>query len=298
MLKDVLPDTIYSAISKVGLADISDIRIRVGSPITIYSYKNRFFLFPGGVCAKLNDSVIYATHFDIKYILSKISNNALYSINDDLVTGFVTLDNGVRVGVTGEIVSVLGVNKTIKNITSICIRIPHFIKNCSLDIFKYIVSNNQIKSTLIFSGPGMGKTTMLKDIIYQLDHRVPNVNIAVVDSRKELVTLDNGLKNVDVCRSADVSFAIESLVRSMCPSVIILDEISISNIEAIDYALTMGVSIIASMHARNIDDVKRKLAITNTNMLFDRFVCLDSDGDKFCKVSSIYNKDFSLVYYE
>ena len=295
MLKDILPDKIYMPLEIVGLSNITDIRIRQNKPITLFCDKEMYFLNLDNISQNITDFTIYATLFDIKYILDKLSNGALYSINDDLVKGFVTISGGIRIGFSGEMVVINGVSKTLNNITSLCIRIPHFIKNCSLLIYDMIASKSNIHSTLIYGKPGSGKTTMLKDMVYQLSLRSPKLNIVVIDSRRELVLQELNLHNVDVYYSSKVADAIESVVRSMCPDVIVLDEIMLGDVDYIYHASNLGVTIFATMHGSNIHNIKSRLKVGLDSLSFDRYVQLSSDN-RLGEVEVIYNKDFSPIY--
>jgi stage III sporulation protein AA len=295
MLKDILPDKIYKSLDKIGLSNITDIRIRQNMPVTIFSDKKMYFLNSDNISQNVTDFSIYATLFDIKYILDKLSNNALYSINDDLVKGFVTIEGGIRIGFSGEMVVVNGVSKTLKNISSLCIRIPHFIKNCSLSIYDMLVSKRYINSTLLYGKPGSGKTTMLKDIVYQLSCRHPELNIVVIDSRRELISQELRLHNVDIYYSSKVSEAIESVVRSMCPDIVVLDEITMGEIYDVYQASNLGVTIFATMHGSNISNVQSRLDTSSGRLSFDRYVELSSDS-MVGEVKAVYNKDFSPIY--
>ena len=295
MLKDILPDKIYKSLDKIGLSNITDIRIRQNMPVTIFSDKKMYFLNLDNISQNVTDFSIYATLFDIKYILDKLSNNALYSINDDLVKGFVSIEGGIRIGFSGEMVVVNGVSKTLKNISSLCIRIPHFIKNCSLSIYDMLVSKRYINSTLLYGKPGSGKTTMLKDIVYQLGFRHPELNIVVIDSRRELISQELRLHNVDIYYSSKVAEAIESVVRSMCPDIVVLDEITMGEIYDVYQASNLGVTIFATMHGSNISNVQSRLDTSYGRLSFDRYVELSSDS-MVGEVRAVYNKDFSPIY--
>ena len=83
--------------------------------------------------------------------------------NDEIINGYISYTGGIRIGVAGEVVTQNNIVKTIKNISSLNIRIPHQIKNCSLNTYSSLVSNNQIKSTLVVSSPGAGKTTYIRE---------------------------------------------------------------------------------------------------------------------------------------
>ena len=185
-----------------------------------------------------------------------MSNNALHTINDQIVNGYVSYDNGIRIGVAGEIVSNNGVIKTIKNINSLNIRIPHLIKNCSLNAYSYLIENSKVLSTLVLSDPGSGKTTFVKDLIYQIAKRNSNINMLVVDERGEMNYINNSeICGVDYFINASKKFAFENGIRSLNPQVIVTDEINLEcDLDAITNALTCGVKVIATIHANNLNN--------------------------------------------
>ena len=60
--------------------------------------------------------------------------------------------------------------QSIKYISSINIRIAHEIIGAANSIIKYISTKEKVCNTLIISPPGMGKTTLLRDIIRQISN--------------------------------------------------------------------------------------------------------------------------------
>ena len=104
----------------------------------------------------LNGAEIYTTGEPCPMCLGAIlweRINKIYSekIVDEIINGYISYTGGIRIGVAGEVVTQNNIVKTIKNISSLNIRIPHQIKNCSLKTYSSLVSNNQIKSTLVVS---------------------------------------------------------------------------------------------------------------------------------------------------
>ena len=97
---------------------INEIRLRIDSPIVININGNNKFLYSEGIDRSVGDKIICKAS-DIQKILLNVSNNCLYSINDQLINGYITLSSGIRIGVAGEVVSVNNQIKTIKNIFNI-----------------------------------------------------------------------------------------------------------------------------------------------------------------------------------
>ena len=235
-------------------------------------------------------------------IMQRLSKRSLYSINDQLIDGYITYDGGIRVGVCGEVVSVDNNIKTIKNISSLNFRFPHVCKNCSLSVFDYLFSNCELNNTLIISPPGAGKTTYLRDIIYQLSIRCSLLNILVVDERQELASIYNGneiikLSNVDVYSNSSKKFAFNNGIRSMKPDVIVTDEINIDrDLEDIENAMTSGVKIIASIHAKDINDLRNKARFKELlqKKMFGRYIVLSKDNG-IGTVDGIFNENLNLI---
>jgi len=199
---------------------------------------------------------------DILNILLSISKNSIYSIQNDINNGYLTIKGGHRVGVTGEVVLECGNVKNIKNISSMNIRIAREIKGAASKLMNYVVSGNNVQNTLIVSPPGCGKTTILRDLIRQISSI--GRNVALIDERGEIASMYNGTPMLDVGGRTDVmSFCPKHIgmmlvTRSMGPDVIATDEIgSDKDIEAIKNATLTGVNLLLTMHGKDINYLKK-----------------------------------------
>lgn len=301
MINNFLPNRISSALDKIPYKSLCELRLRVDSPAVVNILGDNYYLSDSELSKESKNSIIISKG-EIQSILQRISNNSMYTINDQLLEGYVTIDGGVRLGVCGEVVEIDGKLKTLKNISSLNFRFPHFLKNCSLNIYPYIVKNGIVKNTLIISPPGAGKTTYLRDIIYQLSERENLLDILIVDERNEIVSVYDGndylrLKNIDVYSNCSKQFGFNNGIRSMKPDVIVTDEINIDkDIEIIENALTSGVKVITTLHASSIDDLKNKVSFKNmiNKHLFERFILLSSSNG-IGTLEGIFNENLSLI---
>jgi len=302
MLKNILPENIYNSINKIPYQSLCELRLRANDNIVVNVSGENYYLCSDSL-SKSEKNALRVNLGTMQSIIQRLSKFSLYSVNDQIIDGYISYDGGIRVGVCGEVVTVENSIKTIKNISSINIRFPHFVKNCSLNIYPYIIDqNNEIKSTLIISPPGAGKTTFLRDIIYQLSIRHKLLNILVVDERQELASIYNGqditkLSNVDVYSNCTKKFAFNNGIRSMKPDVIVTDEINIErDLYDIENALTSGVKVFASIHAGSVQELKQKNGFKDLveKGLFERFVVL-SKNNGLGTIEGIFNENLRLI---
>lgn len=220
----------------------------------------------------------------------------MHSHYEDLLNGYITLPNGSRVGVCGTAVYDKEVVKGIDNINSVNIRIPRIVRGVSEPIFEKILSRNP--SNIIIAGPpSSGKTTMLRDIAYQLSSgRLGKYHkLCVVDERKEIFPSKSNITdlgpNTDVLLGFPKSKGISMAVRTMSPEYIICDEIGSSEeVKSILDGINCGVVFILSIHAKTIDELSRKdsfKALAEKGN-FDKTVMLYGSENP-CKIKDIYS---------
>ena len=212
----------------------------------------------------------------------------------------IVTENGIRIGLCGTVVMNDDKVKFIKKITSLNIRIGHNVLNCSNEIINYLVSNQRVKNTLIISSPGEGKTTMLRDIIMNISNKFNISNIMVIDEKFEIAGENQKFnlgKNVDVMQGTNKKFAFFEAIKVMNPSVIATDElVTEEDIEGVKFAIKSGVSVVATVHAKNIDELKskpyfEKLILDN---YFERFIVL-SKRNGVGTIEGVFNeKSFAL----
>ena len=185
------------------------------------------------------------------------------------------------------------------NFTSINIRIPHEIKNCSLPALDYLLVDGNVLNTLVVSPPGAGKTTFLRDFVYQLSERNYAFNVLVLDERGEL---DLG-KNGSIGNFADkISFSKKSIgfengIRSLNPNIIVTDELGKEeDSDAILYAVNCGVKVVASIHSDNINSLIHKPFFEKIiqEKCFQRYVLLSMKNGPGT-IEGIYNENFSRL---
>lgn len=278
-----LPKEIRNAIGYLNYNYISEIRLRQGQPV-IVEYRGKYgFLCPTGITKSAFEAIKAEK---VSSVLNSATGGSVYSFCEQMKSGFITVEHGVRIGIAGEYVTQNGFIISVGNLTSLNIRIPHDVDGCADFIFEELFSET-LNSVLIFSVPGAGKTTMLRALIKRIS-RAYMSNILVFDERNEIAALDgegNGFNlgcTVDVVRSADKISVIPSSVRAMKPQLIVTDELyGEKDVQAVKYAVDCGICVVASSHITDKNILK--------NLPFGYFVELTGIGE----TPLIYDKNFN-----
>ncbi len=284
-----LPETLYSALSLINLSYLYEMRLRVDYPVKV-NYKNSVYYLSNTGLTKKNKQAIICNNSDVEYIMGIVTERSIYAYNNRIKEGYLTTKDGIRIGLCGECVFDGGQIITIKNLTSLNIRIPHEINNCSKKIFNLIYNNKKINSTLIIAPPFLGKTTILKDILRKLNNK-NNHSILVIDERGEFSSIKG--ENIDNIKYSNKSYAFNYGVRSLSPNVVITDELANEQ----DWlcaknVISSGVKIIASCHCDNINNLINKPNFINN--IFDYYVVLKANG-KFGQVDKIFDSELNII---
>ncbi len=300
MLEKILPNQIYEILKeKVNLKSINEIRLREDKPIVLAIGSQRIFLGERGATGNLKEAILSSKTM-IEDIIFRASECSIYSVNEQLKRGYLVTKGGIRLGIGGDLVEEAGKVKTMTNFSSINIRLPHEIKNCSLSAFNYLISERGIYNTLIISPPGAGKTTFLRDFVCQLSDRNYAYNVLVLDERGELDLGETGsIGNfADKISFARKSIGFENGIRALSPNLIVTDELGQKeDIDAIMYAVNSGVSILASVHSDSIESFTRKPHFEELvkNKIFKRYVLLSMRNGPGT-LEGIYNENFSRLH--
>lgn len=275
----VLPLKISNELKEILLKEpVQEIRIKVHKPIIVNLAHKEIIL------------KYVTTIEDIKQILVKISNYSLYAYEEEIKQGYITIRGGHRIGIAGECVLVNGEVRTIRNISSLNIRICREVIGCSNEIMKYITKEDRVFNTLIVSPPKCGKTTILRDIAKNISTGMPIVNlkgkkVSIIDERSEIAACFNGTPQLDVGIRSDIldnclkKDGMIMAIRSLSPDILICDEIGTDgDIEALHMAFNSGVNIIVTIHGYSIDDVYKRKVFKDLleNSILERIVILSN----------------------
>lgn len=275
----VLPMKINNLVREMLLyKSLQEIRIKINKPLIVNVSDKEILL----------DYIV--TQNDMKEILTKMSNYSLYAYEEEIRQGYITIKGGHRIGIAGECILSKGEVRTIRNISSINIRICREVIGSSEGLMKYISSKNRVYNTLIVSPPKCGKTTILRDITRNISYGIKNIGlegkkVAVIDERSEIAACYNGIPQLDVGIRTDVldsCFKKDGMImaiRSLSPEVIICDEIGTEgDIEALNMAFNSGVNILVTIHGYSIEDIYNRKVFKELieNSILERIVVLSN----------------------
>lgn len=267
-----------------------EIRLRNGNPLTISCEDNDYFVSANGNLSSNISEAIIVKGEHIYSTFQLISNYSVYAYAEEIRKGYITIKGGHRVGIGGKIVYGSEGIETIKDISSLNIRIGREKIGISNYITPYLIDNNRsFYNTLIISPPQCGKTTLLRDIIRNLSNGNILLNqkgfkISTVDERSEIAGVYMGIPQNDIGIRTDVldgclkSDGIMMAIRSMSPDIIAVDEIGgKKDVEAINEALRAGIKLIATVHGSSLKEIMEKKSMEELfkEKIFDRFIILD-----------------------
>lgn len=296
MLNKILPEKIFKILDeKVNLKAVNELRFRADKPIVVCVSGKNYFLTENGVSSNLNNA-LFASKIAIEDIIFRASECSIYSVNEQIKRGFIVTDGGIRIGIGGNVVEENGQIKTMTNFSSCNMRFPHNVKNCSLCAYPFIVHDDKIENTLVISPPNAGKTTFLKDFVSQLSERKLSYNVLLLDERGEL---DNNIDSnfFDKIAFSTKKVGFENGIRSLSPDLIVTDEIGQEeDIDAIIYAITSGISVLATTHADSMETFLKKPLFQRVikDKVFKRYVLLSKRNGPGT-FEGVYNENFARV---
>nr|WP_199620201.1 stage III sporulation protein AA [Paenibacillus alkalitolerans] len=300
-----MPMTLRTALAAVPshiAAKAEEIRVREGRPLEV-GFSGGFAFVEGS--GRITDDPrlgLHPTRDDCLKLLDMATNHSLYTMEEQLKRGYITVAGGHRIGLAGRAVLERGAVRGLKEIGGFNIRIAREARGCAERLLPCLWDGrrNMLASTLIVSPPQRGKTTILRDLARTV---AQTRKVGIVDERSEIAACVDGRPSFDVGPRTDVLDAcpkaegIMMMIRAMSPEVIFVDEIGREeDTAAVIEALHAGIAVVATAHGLDLDDVRRRptLASLFRSGAFGRIVTLRASGPPG-SVGSVTNGDGALI---
>ena len=258
-----------------------EIRVRVNQPVRLCGKYDRVLT-----------EFIPDAH-DMEELLLCLTGHALYAHETQLSQGYITLRGGHRAGICGRMVLRDGKPPHLTDVQSVSIRIARQVP-CADKAMEVVRANGCLRSVLVVSPPGYGKTTLLRDMTRRLS--LDGIQVAVADERGEIAACVNGVPQLEVGPCTDVidgmpkAESISYLLRAVSPQIIVSDEIgSQQDASAILDARHSGAHVLCSAHGSSLCDVRSRsaLRLLFQENVFDRILVL---GQQIGHILAVYDR--------
>jgi stage III sporulation protein AA len=296
---------------KIDFNALQEIRLRVNCPLMINYSNKEYFVSENASLVSNPSHGVLITKNEIKETMEYISNYSLYAFEEEIRQGFITINGGHRIGISGKTIIYEDFVKGMKHISYINVRLAHQVKGCADLVMPYLVNEEAggIYHTLIISPPKCGKTTLLRDIIRQISDGcsfMEGMNVGLVDERSEIGACFMGVPQNELGIRTDIldccpkAKGMMMLIRSMSPQVVAVDEIgSEEDLDAICHVISCGCKLIATVHGSSIEDIKSKPVLGELlqNRLFERYIILNNIK-QIGHLEEIYDAYGSRIYHQ
>lgn len=259
----LLPDELTTALRPYRRAE--ELRLRLGQPPTALL---------GG--RELPFSATPLRQEDLRRVLEIASGASLHTAAPSLAGGFLSY-RGLRIGVCGEAAISGGCLLGFRRLHALAVRIPQPCSRACLETASQALAEGPL-NTLISAPPGVGKTSLLRELIRAASGR--GYRVGVIDERKELAG-DEENESLgpcsDVLSGLDKARAAMILLRGMNPQIIAMDEITRSgDAETVKDITGCGVAIFATAHGSSPEDMRGRRLYRELldGGLFQQLICI------------------------
>ena len=237
-------------------AGAEELRLRAGWPMTVLIE---------GMERPLGGPPVTAA--ELEHFLEIASHASLHAVLDQIRRGYLTIEGGHRIGLCGETVLRDGEIHALRTVSSANLRVARQVKGSAAPVLDGLCPDGRLSDTLILAPPGLGKTTLLRDLIRSVSEGegCAPLRVSLADERGEVAALYNGMPQLEVGRRTDIAEGCPKaqglmlLLRAMNPQVLAVDEITApEDVRALTIAAGCGVTLLATAHGNGKTDLERR----------------------------------------
>ena len=244
----LLPERLWRAVYALTAEQrdlCEELRIRVGRPLTATVSGETIVV----------SSVVLPTADELNELLARATESSVHTYLEELWQGYLTTKHGHRLGICGHAPG--GDTRLLRGLSSVNIRIARPFTGLGDKL--ELCQQGRFQNTLILSPPGVGKTTLLRDLCRRLskDYRV-----AIADERYEIAACMNGeprfsIGNCDVLSGGNKQESVLMLLRAMAPQIIAMDEITREeDCRTLMDCVGCGCGLLATAHGAELEDLR------------------------------------------
>lgn len=257
----LLPDSLSVGLSTMGVTqwqEVEEVRLRVGQPMTVVT--------PNGE-KPVKGAKEPITSQQLMRVLEIATQASVHTALTQVNQGYFIVEGGHRIGICGRVLIKGDGTWHMTQISSLSLRVARERLGNARGLLPALFYENRLHSTLILAPPGMGKTTLLRDIIRSLSDGEGGTpfRVGVADERGELCGMWQGRPQFSIGSHTDVldgcpkGEGLMVLLRGMNPQVLVADEMTHpKDIDALEMASHCGVALMVTAHGYNLADLSSR----------------------------------------
>ena len=237
-------------------ARAEELRLRAGRSMTILT---------GGSELSLGGPPVEEE--ELEQLVEIASGASIHAVLEQIRRGYLTVSGGHRVGLCGTAVLREGEIHALQALSSASLRIARQVKGAAGPVLDRLCPGGRLADTLVLAPPGLGKTTLLRDLLRAVSEGegCSPLRVALADERGEVAALYHGLPQLDIGARTDVmegcpkAQGLMLLLRAMNPQVLAVDEITApEDVSALITAAGCGVTLLATAHGEGRAGLERR----------------------------------------